>query len=292
MMSMRRAFACTVLQALLATALAATSPACLGRHRHLGAVHTEDHCGMALHAPKVALLFLTRGDMPLEKLWRRWFEEVGDLAFSGCLEKPGSEFLECAHARRGDPIGRQQLYTVRRWRAAPLSAKTLVSDSGAERSLSGSERSKRCARAGVRAQPARLPRLPAGPPVQRCAHLRPGRPPLQAPCALGRGQLALLCRIRAGPPHWLGLARGDRSYVHPAEGRRRQPSEPVFRAALRGLRALVSTGGAVPPDHTRAQKSHQRCACLPISRGACLVRHSRAPSCMAGLHWRQPRHAL
>jgi hypothetical protein len=103
---------CAVLQALFATALAVSSPVCLGRNHHLRAVHLEDHCAMALHAPNVALLFLTRGDMPLEKIWRRWFDEVGDLAFSGCLDEYGSEFLECAHKRRADPIGRQQLYTV------------------------------------------------------------------------------------------------------------------------------------------------------------------------------------
>ncbi len=144
----------------------------------------------------MALLFLTRGDMPLERVWRRWFEEVGDLAFSGCLEKPGSEFLKCARARREDPIGRQQLYMVRRLRAAPLSCQDACEQGlGPERCLSDTERSNRSACAGVCAQPARLPRLPAGPPVQRCANLRPGRLPLQVPCALGRGQLALLCRV-------------------------------------------------------------------------------------------------
>ena len=37
---------------------------------------SEDQCAAALRMPKVALMFLTTGDMPHGKLWREWFESI------------------------------------------------------------------------------------------------------------------------------------------------------------------------------------------------------------------------
>lgn len=37
---------------------------------------SDDQCAAALRMPKVALMFLTTGDMPHGKLWREWFESI------------------------------------------------------------------------------------------------------------------------------------------------------------------------------------------------------------------------
>ena len=98
---------------LLLAAHAAPEPACTTLHRHLRTVHSSDHCAMALRAPKVALLFLVRGELPHKELWRRWFEELGSLAFRGCMAGETDQFMECAHERRADPIPQQHLFSVR-----------------------------------------------------------------------------------------------------------------------------------------------------------------------------------
>ena len=98
---------------LLLSAHAAPEPACTTLHRHLRTVHSSDHCAMALRMPKVALLFLVRGELPHKELWRRWFEELGSLAFRGCMaDWETDHFMECAHERRADPISQQHLYSV------------------------------------------------------------------------------------------------------------------------------------------------------------------------------------
>ena len=106
-------FTCAVLLLLTAQA-AAPEPACTTLHRHLRTVPSSDLCAMALRAPKVALLFLMRGHVPHEKLWRRWFEELGSLAFRGCqADWETDQFMECTHERRPDPISQQHLFSVR-----------------------------------------------------------------------------------------------------------------------------------------------------------------------------------
>lgn len=102
----------SALVALCISVQAATRTACFRGHNHIRTVHNHDHCAHALHAPKVALLFLTTGPLPHEELWRRWFEDVGSLVYTGCADDYGEHYLECAHERDGDPIGRQQLFTV------------------------------------------------------------------------------------------------------------------------------------------------------------------------------------
>ena len=78
---------------------------------------------MALRMPKVALLFLVRGELPHRDLWWRWFEELGSLAFRGCMaDWETDHFLECAHERRQDPISQQHLFSVRPWLGRRLPA--------------------------------------------------------------------------------------------------------------------------------------------------------------------------
>lgn len=109
-----RTLAASVLLAtLLAAPCSAAEPTCLRLQRALRPIRSEDHCAMAFEAPKVALLYLTRGEMPHEKVWRRWFSEVGRKAFTGCTYGPGDHFLECSHDRRSDPIAQQHLFSVR-----------------------------------------------------------------------------------------------------------------------------------------------------------------------------------
>ena len=103
-------FVCAV---LLLSVHAAPEPACIALHRHISTVHSSDHCAMALRMPKVALLFLVRGELPHKELWRRWFEELGSLAFRGCMAERTDDFMECTHARPPDPLSQQHLFSVR-----------------------------------------------------------------------------------------------------------------------------------------------------------------------------------
>ena len=63
------------------------------------------------------MLFLTRGEMPHERLWRRWFSELDSVAFSGCRPDSSAEqFVECGlqlELQQSDPIARQHLFSVR-----------------------------------------------------------------------------------------------------------------------------------------------------------------------------------
>ena len=114
----------SALVALCSFAQASTRIACVRGHNHIRTVHTRDHCAHALHAPKVALLFLTTGPLPHEELWRRWFIDIGSLAFSGCAGDYGEHFLECTHERNADPIGQQQLFTVPHYSAYLAAVRT------------------------------------------------------------------------------------------------------------------------------------------------------------------------
>ena len=91
-------------------------PACHKEHFHRRIVHTGSRCASALRAPKVAMLFLTRGDMPHERLWRRWFGELDSIAFRGCKQNSSADqFVECAlelEQQHNDPIARQHLFSV------------------------------------------------------------------------------------------------------------------------------------------------------------------------------------
>ena len=62
------------------------------------------------------MLFLTRGEMPHERLWRRWFGELDSVAFSGCKPDSSAEqFVECGlelELQQSDPIARQHLFSV------------------------------------------------------------------------------------------------------------------------------------------------------------------------------------
>ena len=110
-----------LLRAFLAAGLVAAysqvEPACHKEHFHHRIVHAGSRCAGALRAPKVAMLFLTRGEMPHEQLWRRWFGELDSVAFRGCMQNSSADqFVECAlelELRHIDPIARQHLFSVR-----------------------------------------------------------------------------------------------------------------------------------------------------------------------------------
>lgn len=91
----------------------AAGPACSSK-KHIipKIVHRGDFCALSSHAPKVALLFLARGPVPYEPMWRRWFHEISHLAYSGCIDGGGDHFADCKHERAATPIAQQHLYTV------------------------------------------------------------------------------------------------------------------------------------------------------------------------------------
>ncbi len=93
-------------------------PACLQSEHHQAA-HVHDACANAFHTPQVALLFLTRGDLVHEPVWRRWFEEVHGLLYRGCrpgaLEAPPDECRYDSHRQNvsgGGVIASQHLFNV------------------------------------------------------------------------------------------------------------------------------------------------------------------------------------
>ena len=155
---------------LLVSVHAAPDPACIAFHRHPRTVHSSDHCALALHSPKVALLFLTRGELPHEKLWRRWFEDLGSLAFSGCMvDRETDYFMKCTQERRADPISQQHLFSVQPCTALPwqrFSLQSQVKELCFEVCLCRPPAKVTCsslsARAGVCAHRPRLPRLQTG----------------------------------------------------------------------------------------------------------------------------------
>ena len=86
---------------------------------HYSVFLPADRCAHALHYPKVALLFLTMGEMPHEPLWRLWFEELGNLVYRGCDPDAVEASEDCKNAaqrigaqRDGHPIASQQLFNV------------------------------------------------------------------------------------------------------------------------------------------------------------------------------------
>ncbi|KAK9907312.1 hypothetical protein WJX75_001278 [Coccomyxa subellipsoidea] len=78
-----------------------------------------DKCAEALHIPKVAMMFLTRGDLHQEPVWDLWFRHaeglvpISALKVHGC----GTAFVShlrsvCGHAAGDGPIQRQHLFNV------------------------------------------------------------------------------------------------------------------------------------------------------------------------------------
>ena len=95
----------------LSRANAQSSPACVGS-QHYRTIPRADRCAYGVRAPKVALLFLVRGNIPHEALWRRWFEEVDGTVFSGCAPRGSDKPATCSREERSDPIARQELFSV------------------------------------------------------------------------------------------------------------------------------------------------------------------------------------
>jgi hypothetical protein len=95
----------------LSRASAQSSPACV-RPQHFRTIPRADRCAYGVRAPKVALLFLVKGNIQHEALWRRWFEEVDGTVFSGCAPRESGKPATCYNKERSDPIARQELFNV------------------------------------------------------------------------------------------------------------------------------------------------------------------------------------
>ena len=111
----RRAAQTALLAALwcvLAATQAASASSCLRGQHHLRTVPAADQCAYATHTPRVALLFLVRGDMPHERLWERWFSSVDSTVYAGCVPRGSAMPAVCASRAGVDAIARQELYNV------------------------------------------------------------------------------------------------------------------------------------------------------------------------------------
>ena len=65
-----------------------------------------------MHAPRVALLFLVKGDMPHERLWERWFSSIDSTVYAGCVSQGSAAPAGCASRAGTSAIARQELYNV------------------------------------------------------------------------------------------------------------------------------------------------------------------------------------
>ncbi|KAK9840663.1 hypothetical protein WJX81_008195 [Elliptochloris bilobata] len=78
----------------------------------LQAAGAEDVSTAAVTGAAMLDKAVAAGEMPHARLWRRWFGELSDTAFGGCMSGSGDHFLECATAQRLGPIGQQHLFSV------------------------------------------------------------------------------------------------------------------------------------------------------------------------------------
>ena len=107
--------ACTLLSGFCCSA-----PTCVHSNMHRSVIHRGDLCAHSMQTSKVALLFLTRGELPLEPLWRRWFEDIDGLVYRGCRPDAAKAPEDCqTHLQHttsgltcGGPIASQHLFNV------------------------------------------------------------------------------------------------------------------------------------------------------------------------------------
>lgn len=98
------------------------APACLHYNLHHSVFQHGDRCSQSMQSSKVALMFLSKGEMPLEPLWRRWLEDIDGVVYRGCRPDRTVASEEClahtqhAHHKRTDilrgPIASQHLFNV------------------------------------------------------------------------------------------------------------------------------------------------------------------------------------
>lgn len=73
-----------------------------------------------MQSSKIALLFLSKAELPLEELWRRWFEDIDGLVYRGCKPDAAEAPEDCRthHQHKnpalalGGPIAAQHLFNV------------------------------------------------------------------------------------------------------------------------------------------------------------------------------------
>ena len=96
-----------------------STPTCVHHNLHRSVFHHGDRCAQSMQSSKIALLFLTKGDIALEPLWRRWFEDIEGLVYRGCKQAAAEASEDCrAHLHhrtagtRDGPIASQHLFNV------------------------------------------------------------------------------------------------------------------------------------------------------------------------------------
>lgn len=90
-----------------------------GQGRVFGRGQEGDPCSSALRAPKVALMFLTRGPMHHEELWTRWLASAANLVpadllrFVNCTDSFVEQLRRMCQAPQGaGALEAQHLFTV------------------------------------------------------------------------------------------------------------------------------------------------------------------------------------
>lgn len=96
-----------------------STPTCVHHNLHRSVFHHGDRCAQSMQSLKIALLFLTKGEIALEPLWRRWFEDIEGLVYRGCKPAAAEASEDCrAHLHHrpagtgGGPIASQHLFNV------------------------------------------------------------------------------------------------------------------------------------------------------------------------------------
>ena len=97
---------------VLAATQAASVPSCLKAQHHLRTVPAADQCAYATRTPRVALLFLVKGDMPHERLWERWFRSIDSTVYAGCMPRGSAAPAGCTSRAGMNAIARQELFNV------------------------------------------------------------------------------------------------------------------------------------------------------------------------------------
>ena len=93
---------------------------CVHSNLHRSVLHYGDRCAHSMQSSKIALMFLSREELPLEELWRRWFEDIDGLVYRGCKPDAAEAPEDCRthHQHKipamtlGGPIASQHLFNV------------------------------------------------------------------------------------------------------------------------------------------------------------------------------------
>ena len=112
MLAVQLALLAALCSVLATTLVASTGSSCLRAQHHRRTVPAADQCAHATRTPRVALLFLVKGDMPHERLWERWFNSIDSTVYTGCLPWGSAAPAGCTSRAGRSAIARQELYNV------------------------------------------------------------------------------------------------------------------------------------------------------------------------------------